>query len=538
VVQRTLTNAKGKFRFENLIPDKYGVRVALSTFVPAVKNGISVEAGIENILNIQLANIFSTIELVYTAPGQAGVLSDDWKWTLRSAGATRPVLRYLPRIDVTDPAGKRSNSVFSATRGMVNVSAGDGYSSTFGSAADLGTAFALATTVFGANEIRVAGNMGYATATGTPAAAFRTRYGRNTAGGLTPDVELTVQQLGLRGMVGTGLMGGVGSPQDIPVMRSMSVKVMDQRRLTEELGLEYGALMETVAFLERLNSISPFARLTYELNDFGTIEAAYASGAPPVDLLAVQPGMESSMAGDVAGLGVFPRLSLLDGRVALQRNETYEIGYKKVDGSRTFTASVYQDRVKNAAMLMAAPAGMFASGDLLPDIASNSSIFNLGTYSTLGYMASYSQGLGDNWTATVAGGYTGMLAPNGETAGSAEDVRSQFEMKRREWASARLTGLMPGSGTRVAAVYVWTPGGTLGPSHAFLTQRWQPMLGLNVQVRQPLPSMNLMPGRLEMNAEVRNLLAAGYVPVMGTDGRSVYLIQFPRTLRGGLSFIF
>ena len=63
-------------------------------------------------------------------------------------------------------------------------------------------------------------------------------------------------------------------------------------------------------------------------------------------------------------------------------------------------------------------------------------------------------------------------------------------------------------------------------------------MGLNVQVRQPIPGRGGLGGRLEMSAELRNLLAEGYVPVASIDGRSLWLIQFPRTIRGGLSFVF
>jgi len=37
---------------------------------------------------------------------------------------------------------------------------------------------------------------------------------------------------------------------------------------------------------------------------------------------------------------------------------------------------------------------------------------------------------------------------------------------------------------------------------------------------------------------VRNLLAQGYVPVIGPDGSTVYLVQTARSVRGGLAFSF
>jgi len=78
---------------------------------------------------------------------------------------------------------------------------------------------------------------------------------------------------------------------------------------------------------------------------------------------------------------------------------------------------------------------------------------------------------------------------------------------------------------------------SLMPSHTYLTQPLQEGVGLNVQVRQPIPHFGALNGHLEATADLCNLLAQGYVPVSTTTGR-VVLIATPRTLRGGLSFIF
>jgi hypothetical protein len=105
LVQKTLTDASGQFEFKALVPDNYAVRVNLSTYVPANRTNIPVKAGMESYLSIELATIFSSIELVYTAPSAAStIMTDDWKWVLRSSGVTRPVLRALPGLDVYFPA--------------------------------------------------------------------------------------------------------------------------------------------------------------------------------------------------------------------------------------------------------------------------------------------------------------------------------------------------------------------------------------------------------------------------------------------------
>ena len=58
---------------------------------------------------------------------------------------------------------------------------------------------------------------------------------------------------------------------------------------------------------------------------------------------------------------------------------------------------------------------------------------------------------------------------------------------------------------------------------------------MNIFIRQPLPA--LFPWRMEMTAELRNLLAQGYLP-LGVAGTRTILTNSPRTVRGGLSFIF
>jgi hypothetical protein len=43
---------------------------------------------------------------------------------------------------------------------------------------------------------------------------------------------------------------------------------------------------------------------------------------------------------------------------------------------------------------------------------------------------------------------------------------------------------------------------------------------------------------MELMVDVRNLLAQGYVPVVGRDGQTLYLVQAARSVRGGVAFSF
>lgn len=534
VVQRALTSPEGYFRFEGLPPDTYSVRVSLASFVPAMRNHIVVRPGVESYLSIQLANLFSSIELVYLAPGQTGLLSEDWKWVLRSSTATRPVLRLMPQQPSWQTASAaRSSAGAGPLRGVVRISGGDGASApTLGAEPELGTAFALATSLFGNNEFRVSGNVGYASTSGAPTAGFRTSYTR-TGDGFepAPEVELTVRQAALR-QAGMGFLHGQGAPVEVPVLRTMSVRVGDRLALAPGLQLTYGAMLESVVFLDRLNLLSPYARLTWDLGDAGVIESGFTSGAAAYELIAGEATLQEGL----TGLAMFPRVSLRGGRARVQKNQSLELGYRRTAGTRTYTAALYQDSLRDAA-LTASGAAVFAPGELLPDLASSSYVFNIGDYRGFGYMASVTQQLWGAWAAGLAAGAASMLIQDGGAAASAADVRGGVRPVRRPWAALRMTGTVPQTGTRITTSYLWTPAGSAGLAHAFLTQKWQPQSGLNVSLRQPLP-VPAGPGRLEMSAELRNLLAQGYLPITSPDGRRLWLIQLPRAVRGGISFIF
>src|SRR5215475_7060501 len=95
MVNHVLTNEQGRFGFDALVPDIYSLRVILASFAPAERRNISVLPNSENKLEISLASMLSTVTLA--PPGQARggtLMTDDWKWILRSSQSTRPILRF------------------------------------------------------------------------------------------------------------------------------------------------------------------------------------------------------------------------------------------------------------------------------------------------------------------------------------------------------------------------------------------------------------------------------------------------------------
>lgn len=530
LLRRGLSNQDGKFVFDSLAPDVYSIRVSLASFVPALRRNISVLAGSEKLLKIQLANALSTIELVPLNSPEGALMSDSWKWVLRSSHATRPVLRLVPQ---TSTSRGSMASVFSGTSALVKVSAGDG--DPFGGVSqDLGTAFVLATSVNGTSKVHVSGNVGYA-ASGFPSAGFRTTYRRDDQTGEGPQIALTVRQIYLPSLLGSG---GFGS--DTPALRTASLSSYDKMDILDIIHLEYGASLESISLFGRINHVNSFARATYDLGDQSAVKVAVSSGSQPVELLTdgAQQDLSHSLNEDLAALGQVQRISRRDNQAAVERNKVIEAGYQAVKGSRTYRASVYAEEVSDAAFLMSGDLGFMDSGDLLPDLSSLGTIFDVGDYRRMGYSASVTQALGDRVKVSVAAGRTDALQLQDSADGppvNGDSLRAGIRNTPRPWVTMEADASLPGTGTHLASSYGWTDPSVLMPIHVSLTGRTDQQIGWNVYARQPLPTLGGM--HMEMTVDLRNLLAQGYVGLR-SGGRRTVMTNAPRAVRGGVSFIF
>jgi hypothetical protein len=131
----------------------------------------------------------------------------------------------------------------------------------------------------------------------------------------------------------------------------------------------------------------------------------------------------------------------------------------------------------------------------------------------------------------------GLTADSQQLAsGSAGELRSMLRAARRQVATTRVTGTVPGAGTRVTASYQWAGDQRWAtPGNEYSTQGSRPMPGLNICIRQSLPGFAR---RVEATADLRNMLAQGYLPVGMVGGQQLMLVETPRSVRGGLAFLF
>jgi carboxypeptidase family protein len=526
LVRQVLTNEQGRFWFTALAPDVYSIRVTLASFVPALRRNISVGAGTDNLLAIHLSGIFSTVDIL-SSSAHGTLMGDDWKWVLRASPSTRPILRFLPDSASSQDSTSRSFGMFSETEGMLKVTAGDSDALTNPIEQDLGTAFALATSIYGKSRLQLSGNVG---SNGVlPAAGFETTYSRTGDSTSNPEITLSMRQMYLN----------AGPP-----LREASLGVFDHLDLLDRVHLVYGFNYESVTFLDHLNYLSPFALATYDLGKHSSVRMAVSSGTQPGQLLVRNSEAGDTLSQDLAALALAPRVSLSDGRTQVERRNAFETTYVNVAGSRKYSAGIYHETVSNAAFLLSGPANFLPSSDVLTQLGSTSQVFNAGSYERTGFSGAMTQALGEHSDFTVAAGQTGALMAGTLSAADADALRAAIHMAQKSWLTMRLSRVLPVTGTRVISSYGLTDFRALMPAHLSMTDpvsQGSPQdTGWNIYIRQPLPALPGLFGnfgRFEATAELRNLLAQGYLPVIVLDQRAV-LTSSPRAVRGGLAFIF
>jgi hypothetical protein len=350
--------------------------------------------------------------------------------------------------------------------------------------------------------------------------------------GGSPQLSLTMRQLFLPGRLAAAM---AGSETALPMLRTFSGSFDDHTRINDDITLRYGVTMDNVVFLDRMNYVSPYARLTYDLGNGSELDVTFTSGNARPELSA-DPG-DGDLQQDLNALGLFPRISVVDSRTHVQRGEEYEATYSRKVGSRTYSATVDHEFVSNAAISVLGPVGGAAGVDILPDVFSNASILNAGNFQSWGYSGAVTQKLGEHVSVTMMLGSEGALTiDNGPlVSGSPEELRALLHEAQRHVATSRVDATVPWTKTHVVASYQWSDNDRWAtPGNVYSTQPNRTMPGLNLSIHQPLPGFAR---RVEATADIRNMLAQGYLPV-GMGNQQLILIETPRTLRGGLAFTF
>ncbi|HWR34548.1 MAG TPA: carboxypeptidase-like regulatory domain-containing protein [Clostridia bacterium] len=510
--QTVYTDARGFFTAAGLLPGSYSVKVTAPSFLPSLREHISVQPGASVLVNVTLNTLFEAINLV-PRRADSGRDEEDWKWTLRSM-SNRPILRLNgdgPLV-VVSHSNDAKDGVLKAQVAFMAGSDGEG----FGGGSDVSTSFNVEQSLFSAGTLSLNGNVGYGST--SPATAVRATYSHTMPDGSKPEMSLTARRFATPELAAHHA-----------ALQALALSMSDTTTIGESLELNYGGEMQTVQFRGRATAFRPFGSADLHLGRNTVLEYRYSSSIPNTRHAK---GFDTAPA-DLTESG--PRVSMVAFSPKIERARHHEISVSQRRGNNNFQAAYFRDRLRNAALVGVGEDGV-ESGDILPDVYSGTFTYNGGDLETQGLRLVYQRRLTGDLYATVDYAFGGVLTA---TPGDWDAVRSSLRNVRRHAVATKVAGTLPGSKTRWIASYRWMSGDdALTPVDMFNVSAGQSDPFLNIFVRQPLPSRRFIPAGMEALIDVRNLLAQGYMPVVGSDGSTVYLVQSARSIRGGLAFIF
>ena len=506
---RVFTDERGFFSARGLAPGTYSIKVSAPSFLPTLREKISAKAGASVLLNLTLSTLFDAVQF---APRRGNTDDGDWDWVLRST-ANRPVLRALP--DGSPVVVAKANEA-PDLKGTVSFVAGSSMQG-FGSDTDMSTGFTVEKSLFSSDTLKFRGNVGYGQ--GVPNAVVRTSYKHHMANGSNPEVAFTMRRL---------------STPDLGLhdanLQALALATSDDITLGDVLELKFGSELQSIQFMGRVTAFRPFGSIAAHLSPDTVVEYKYSTSRPDNR---AEKGFESSPA-DLSEAD--PRMSMASFSPAVEKAHHQEVAVSHREGATSVQAAFYSDRVVDPALT---GVGEFSSpeGDVLPDVYSGTFTYQGRDFEVRGMRLVLERKLTSDISATVdyAFGGTLDLTSNEPTL---RNAREDSIVRYRHAVSAKLSGKAPCTKTHWMASYGWTNGRALTPVDMFNSSAGQADPFLDLFFRQPVPRISSLPGHMDVLLEIRNLLAQGYVPVFGQDGRTVYLVQSARAVRGGVAFSF
>ena len=509
---RTLTvftDGAGFYYASDLIPGLYCVKVSAPSFLPAWRDKIGLHPGASTHLNITLNTLLNALRV---GPVRGAADDDDWKWTLRSV-ANRPVLRVFDDPGSVASAEQKQDHDLKASLSFLAGSEAGGY----GSGSDMSTGFSVERSIFSVDRVGLSGNVGYGD--GLPVAVLRGKYSHVLQDGSGPSLGVTARRF---------------APSD-PNLHNASLQAMafsaaDDFAMGEVLELKFGSELQTIQFLGRVTAFRPYASVNAHLSPNTVVGYAYSTTRPSTR---AEKGFDSTPA-DLSEAD--PRISVANFSTQLESAHHQELNLSHHAGNYNMQVAVFSDQVKNTALLGTGEVTA-AGGFLLPDVNSGTFTYAGDNLNAQGLRVVLQRKFNSDLSATLDYAYGGVLdlaKPDVELQNAAQWIGTQ----RRHAVAAKLSGTLPRTHTRWITSYRWVSGQSLTPVDSFNASPGQTDPYLNLFIRQPVPTLGFLPAHMEAIIDVRNLLAQGYVPVIGQDGQTVYLVQSARSVRAGVTITF
>jgi len=512
---KVFTDDRGFFSVASLLPGTYSLKVSAPSFLPSLREKIDVRAGAKAMVNVTLTTLFEAIQLV---PLRSPVDDDDWKWTLRSV-SNRPVLRVLE--DGTTVVAQTGEGADHNLKGMFTLMAGSPGQG-FGTP-DMSAGFDVERSLLSTGTLRLNGNFGYGSQVqGIPAAVLRTSYTNRFNGVFEPSISITALRLNSPDQ---NAMPGAS-------LQALSVTTSDRIVLGDKMEVQVGSELQTIQFLGRVHAFKPFGTADLHITPNTVLEYQYATSVPSSALVDDRDRFESG-ASELSETS--PRMSMTGFSPAVEHGHHQEVSVSQRIGKNNMQVAFFSDSVADP--VLTGVGDMTAeSGQVLPDLYSGTFSYQGNDYSTRGMRIVLQRKLLSDLTATLDYSYGGALELS-QADVQLQDARNWIHSQSRQSVAAKFSGTLPKAKTRWIASYRYTGDHALTSVDEFNRSAGRADPYLNLCLRQPIPA-SFLAGHMEILMDLRNLLAQGYVPVMGSDGHTVYLVQSARSIRGGVAFSF
>lgn len=506
-----LTNQRGQFATERLLPGFYTVRVTLAGFLPAIERHVRISSNLNTLLRIELDSVFASLDRLRHHP-QPPADSEDWKWVLRASTATRPVLQWLDGevvsegdISSAEAARKR------APRGRLELTNGARRPGSVANLADSpATAFSYDQKIGHTSRLLMAGQMSYERSAAAAIATIWLPGGSREAGSET---ILVLRQ---------SKLGPVG-----PTFRGLRMEHGNRLALGDRFTLRYGAEYILAGLGPATSAVRPRGELDVRVSPNWRASVMLAARPWSSDEL-----RSNELQAALAELDTFPAVLWRNGHPVLEGGWHEELAFERRLGAHaSLQGAAFRDRARHMAVF---GRGVVSNPEFFQDFFSDGFLYDGGGSTSWGTRVAYRQKLSDDLEIAAVYAWAGVLAL--EDLAANVELRDALQTRYRHSLAGRVSGRLPRAGTRVTASYKWLSGPVVSRQDIFGEMAYQLDPYLNLSIRQPLPSF-LMNGKWEAIADVRNLLAQGYVPVSGRDGR-IMLVPAVRSFRGGVSFQF
>jgi hypothetical protein len=524
--ERMVTDAHGRFTIAHLVPGWYSLKVSSPTRLPAMRNGVRVEAGETVVATFVLTDTFAPIR--FQVPSNSvSSWGDDWKWVLRTSSTTRPILRYRPQPQATQVASQNEKAPLPKSEGMAGILPGstphDPLAEDFGMA----SVFAYLHPVTADSDVLVAGSFA---PFGADAGTVGTLLSRNQIKGEPQEMGLIFHQFSL--LPGTSVTPGM-TPNAFAQAKGMVATYSETRLLTPKVTVTAGMDINYLSAIDNVLIAQPRVDLEYQATPQTVVSAQYGSARGE--------GSNSLME-RLGQLNAFPQITQRDGHLEMEQLNHAEVTVNhRIGRSARVQAAAYHDGLRNAAIwgLGRSAYGQAFAGNSLPNPAGNGMVINGGNYQSAGFRAVYAKTFGSR--VEVLGAYasgkalcTGYIA-YGPTGGPPPGWLAACQTNT---LTGKITADLPGTHTRFSTSYAWVPNDrvTLVDPAGQANLGIQPYLG--VQIRQPIPTPNFWPVHIDAVADFQNLLSQGYLPSSQGGQKPLVLSSGYHAIRGGFSVQF